>query len=139
MFTEMREYIRDDGAREAFDLLLTVENFETVPRWAARQGTGYGQKKSVTFRQPNNGSRMYSFTVNRSWLLFYIRNPGWCDEWNEQLPALAERFKADQSQNPGGEWRARVRNVDEVLFIVELSKQTPRPIRLASGRRRQDR
>ena len=26
MFSAMREYIQDDGAREAFDLLLTVEN-----------------------------------------------------------------------------------------------------------------
>lgn len=129
----MREYIQDDDVREAFDVLLTVENFEIVPRWAAWHGTGYGQKKSVSFCPPDSSSRIYSFTVNRHWLLFYIRNPGWCDEWQDQLPALADRFKADFSQNPKGEWRARVRNVDEALFIVELSNQTPRRIRLGAS------
>ena len=131
MLSAMRSYIKDDGVREAFDLLLTVKNFEIVPRWAWQGGTGYGQKKSVSFCQPGNSSRIYSFTVNQHWLLFYIRNPGWCDEWQDQLPALADRFEADFSQNPKGEWRAKVRNVDEALFIVELSKQTPLRIRLA--------
>ena len=135
VLSAMRAYIQDDGVREAFDLLLTVKNFDVVPRWAAQQGTGCGQKKSVSFSRPDNGRRIYSFTVNQHWLLFYIRNPGWCDEWDDQLPALADRFKADFGQNPRGEWCAKVRKADEARFIVELSEDTPRRIRLDGSSR----
>ena len=130
----MRDYIQDEGVRAAFDLLLTVENFNLVPRCAAWDGTGYGQKKSVGFYSPTSSRKIYSFTVNQHWLLFYIRNPGWCDEWDEQLTALKERFKrGDVGQNPRGEWRARVRTEDEARFIVELSTRTRHRLRLAAN------
>lgn len=45
MLSAMRNFIKDDRVRDAFDLLLTVENFTLVPHWAAWEGTGTGSKK----------------------------------------------------------------------------------------------
>ena len=125
MLADFRTYAAP-AIRPAYDLLLRTRNYELVPTWAGQPG----RKRAVSFRRAGSSARYYSFIVNRNWLLFYIRSPAWCREWDSQGPALTKRFGDDFWPNARGEWHMRIRTTDEVGFIVARSRETPYPIDL---------
>ena len=121
VFENFRNHIRAEAVRAAHDRFLLTEQFALVPNWSGKSGG----KRSVGFTragEPRGG--YYSFIVNRTSLLFYVRKPAWYDEWNNQQRALSEWF-ADLRQKESGEWTVRVSTIADVRFLEDLSRNTP--------------
>ena len=127
LLQSFRNHIAGDApeVRAAYDRFLSNPVFDLVPTET---------KRSVRFTrsgEPKGG--YYSFIVNRRSLLFYIRQPAWCEQWTRQRDALADFFKDRFRENEAGEWTLPVLTVDDVELLEDASRQTPYPLRRREG------
>jgi hypothetical protein len=111
LFAEQRDYIRKEGAREAFDFLVAAgirsNSFNL-------RHTGRAQEvKSFTYNDVACRERPFAFIVNRGHILFYVRKAG-----IQKIPGgfskLKHRF-ATVTENNAGEWTVRIETREEAV------------------------
>jgi putative restriction endonuclease len=98
-----RGFLREDSAREAFDVLVAaaigMSGYDFEPIWRKR-------KRSFNYHDTGSGERPFALVVNRRHLVFYVRSAG-LKRVSGGFAELKKRFSA-AAKNPRGEWTVRI-------------------------------
>jgi putative restriction endonuclease len=103
ILVEHRGFLREDSARQAFDVLVAaaieLPGYEFEPVWRK-------PKRSFNYHDTGSGERPFTLIVNRRHLLFCVRSAG-LKRVSGGFAELKRRFTA-AAKNPRGEWTVRI-------------------------------
>jgi putative restriction endonuclease len=103
ILAEHRSFLREDSAREAFDVLvaaaIALPGYDFEPVWRK-------PKRSFNYHHTESGERPFALIVNRRHLLFHLRAAG-LKSVSGGFAELKRRFSA-AAKNPRGEWTVRI-------------------------------
>ena len=116
LYNEWLEHVKAPDVKDAFVFL--VGSAATM-----MELTCHAQFKGVIrdFRFLNTrNEQLFSFIVNRKWLLFYFRPPS-VRSGRYQFHDVQSRFP-DSNENRRGEWTMRLRSVEDVRKLITYLK-----------------
>jgi putative restriction endonuclease len=120
-----RGFLREDSAREAFDVLVEaaigLPGYDFEPVWRK-------PKRSFNYHDSGSGERAFALIVNRRHLLFYVRSAG-LKKVSGGFAELKKRFPA-AAKNPRGEWTVRIASKTDAerlnRFLFPAAREVPR-------------